>query len=58
MAQHPNAPTSPLKPPAGEVAPTEGAVESEHKMAYLLRHFSETPGQWLAHQESQSKEGS
>lgn len=58
IAQHPNAPPSPLKPPAGEVAPIEGAVESEHKMAYLLRHFSETPGQWLAHQESQSKEGS
>ena len=25
-----------------------GGVESEHKVAYLLRHFSESPGQWLA----------
>ncbi|CAF9907030.1 MAG: hypothetical protein ALECFALPRED_003046 [Alectoria fallacina] len=25
---------------------TEGEAESEHKVAYLLRHFSESPGKW------------
>ena len=24
----------------------DGEAESEHKVAYLLRHFSESPGQW------------
>ena len=24
----------------------EGEAESEHKVAYLLRHFSESPGKW------------
>jgi hypothetical protein len=24
----------------------DGEPEAEHKVAYLLRHFSETPGQW------------
>lgn len=25
---------------------SDGEVESEHKVAYLLRHFSESPGSW------------
>ena len=24
----------------------DGEAESEHKVAYLLRHFSESPGRW------------
>ena len=27
-------------------ADVEGEAESEHKVAYLLRHFSESPGKW------------
>ena len=33
-------------------------VESEHKIAYLLRHFSEVPGQWVGNQQTYSNEGS
>lgn len=35
-----------------------GEVESEHKGAFLLRHFSESPGQWCVDQQANSNEGS
>lgn len=36
----------------------DGEAESEHKVAFLLRHFSESPGQWLVNQNAYGNEGS
>ena len=42
----------------GKRGDVKDRYESDHKVAYLLRHFSESPGQWLAKQQASSSESS